>query len=292
MANDDDVMDEDSETDEFITASENGVEDEDSEEDEFAKQIREPEEIEWGRHGKWGRSKWIREQMGQQVNEEEDEDSEEDELWNTDDMMRIQIGDGGAEYRRELRQLSSREKQTDSAETIAKRRLYAYQQEQRVRVIALGRYWRRLALQTDERELELETDAHATEWDETETFDAGRHSMKSCDEEEHEECSGVAAAAAPPDEMTEAEPEVEAEPEPAPVSRREQLAVMNAEIAQLERLMETRPAQYLLNAQTIHVCDRSVLIGEQCCICLEEISEDLAKTQCGHQYHLSTQTGV
>ena len=37
VANDDDVMDEDSETDEFITASENGVEDEDSEEDEFAK---------------------------------------------------------------------------------------------------------------------------------------------------------------------------------------------------------------------------------------------------------------
>ena len=128
-----------SETDEFITASENEVEDEDSEEDEFAKQIREPEEIEWGRHGKWGRSKWIREQMGQQVNEEEDEDSEEDELWNTDDMMRIQIGDGDAEYWRELRQLSSREKQTDSAETIAKRRLYAYQQEQRVRAI-VGRY--------------------------------------------------------------------------------------------------------------------------------------------------------
>ena len=107
--------------------------------------------------------------MGRQVNEEEDEDSEEDELWNTDDMMRIQIGDGGTEYRRELRQLSSREKQTDSAETIAKRRLYAYQQEQRVRAI-VGRYWRRLAVQTDERELELETDAHATEWDETENF--------------------------------------------------------------------------------------------------------------------------
>ena len=215
VANDDDVMDEDSETDEFITASENEVEDEDSEEDEFAKQIREPEEIEWGRHGKWGRSKWIREQMGQQVNEEEDEDSEEDELWNTDDMMRIQIGDGDAEYRRELRQLSSREKQTDSAETIAKRRLYAYQQEQRVRAI-VGRYWRRLAVQTNERELELETDAHATEWDETETFDAGRHSMKSCDEEEHEECSGVAAAAAPPDEMRLPE---ESEAEPAEVGR-------------------------------------------------------------------------
>ena len=45
MANDDDVMDEDSETDEFITASENEVEDEDSEEDEFAKQIREPKEL-------------------------------------------------------------------------------------------------------------------------------------------------------------------------------------------------------------------------------------------------------
>ena len=45
VANDDDVMDEDSETDEFITASENGVEDEDSEEDEFAKQIREPKEL-------------------------------------------------------------------------------------------------------------------------------------------------------------------------------------------------------------------------------------------------------
>ena len=45
VANDDDVMDEDSETDEFITASENEVEDEDSEEDEFAKQIREPKEL-------------------------------------------------------------------------------------------------------------------------------------------------------------------------------------------------------------------------------------------------------
>ena len=176
MANDDDVMDEDSETDEFITASENEVEDEDSEEDEFAKQIREPKELVVYKIIKgvrctslevWGRSccPWAR-------------------CW----IMLSDDDSVDAEFQRQLRQLSSIEDY---------RRLS-------------------LALQTGEREPELETDAQATEWVETETFDAGRHSMKSCDEEEHEECSGVAAAAAPPDEMRLPE---ESEAEPAEVGR-------------------------------------------------------------------------
>jgi hypothetical protein len=117
------------------------------------------------------------------------------------------------------------------------------------------------------------------------------------------ESTPAAAAAVAPAPTCAADPEpttrqqpppaaagAEALPEPTPVSLRDQLTAVNAEIALLENLLETRRTEYLLNRLTVLQCDRSVLLGERCSICFEDnvqVSGDLATTQCGHQFHLS-----